>query len=178
MCAALANEARVLQHLEGVSVVPQVLAVGTLLHAASWSPSILMTRVLGQRLDELLSPGQPLSVADRRWLYEAVLDGVAELHSRGVIHGDWDGRHILVDVAQCQLCQLYLSLWQFDTIAHAKLVHAKLVLHDASGNSCACVARILLLQFGADIMHMPYTKTRLFRSSILTQYDFSRFANS
>lgn len=103
VCEALVNELQVLEHMEGASVVPKVLAVGTLVHPASWSPVIVMTRAPGKQLDQLLlSLGDELCIEDKRRLHSKIMDGLAELHDRGVIHGDLEARHIIVDIPHAE----------------------------------------------------------------------------
>jgi hypothetical protein len=98
------------------------------------------------------------------------MDGLAELHDRGLIHGDWDARHILVDLHHAVRCRimlaavLCLSLLQRNAIAQAELV-----LNDAYGHPGGLLVQHVgfWLQFVTHNEHIPCTKTQSFCSAKL-----------
>lgn len=60
-------------------------------------PFIVVERALGNTLDERLAAGQaPTAVEAVTWLRDALL-GVAYAHEAGVIHGDLQPHHLLID---------------------------------------------------------------------------------
>jgi hypothetical protein len=72
-------------------------------------PCVVMELLRGETLNARLARG-PLPLSDARQIGIGIVEGIAEIHLRGIAHGDLHGANVMVDGTQAKIIDLlYLS---------------------------------------------------------------------